>query len=813
MRRLSIQLVALTILCLGVAMPVEKSLADSTSDIFFSGYVDSAGQSSSLCKLTQAKTVQCFGQNDLGQLGNGTTNWSYTADQATLVSGLKNIKKISKAGFISCALDFDGAVFCWGGSSSKDLIPRPISGLPKATDISVGDSDENVCATSDEGVYCWAQRVGESTLYGTAQAPLKPTKIAGTEDVRTVNLSGWGSACGLTVSQKVKCWGGNYNREGGSMSCQDYCPAHEVPGLESVVKVGMYGVNACALNVNQQLWCWGQAYWGQLGSRQGSSDGSMPVLTSTGTKDFSVGFVVICGLQLNLDLWCSGYGIGNKTNVKTLGLGLTQLSRFQDIDLCLVVDESSFLCPVGFEAGNYGLRKLPTKNIIRFPESFATLKTIGDPSVIGSSKLGNSLFVDAGAWDSGVQITYQWLRDGVFIPGANSANYLLTSEDFQAKISVRITGTMTGYLPATRTSDEYLVAAGSLTQADFPKIVGDSVPLGILNASAGTWDSDVSFVYQWLVNGVEIPGANSPQYVLGVKEVGKNISVKLTGSKYGYVPLSRMSSESLINAGSLSQKPSPYISGKAEISNWLTAIPSTWDSGTTLNYQWLRDGVAIPAATSGSYTLQPSDHLKKISVSVTGSKEGYISETKTSESVTPVKEKDKIASLAFTGSSKVGAKAFVSPVNRNSKFDYSYQWLRNGEEIAGANSRTYLFGSEDVGSTVSARVCALYLKDVTHCVTQGIGSVVQLGVIKNVRSSFSGVSKVGRLLSASPATSDGQTSVSYQWLRDGNPIVDATKNTYFVDSLDKGSSISLRVTVSKPGYETVSKTSTSKFMN
>jgi hypothetical protein len=257
----------------------------------------------------------------------------------------------------------------------------------------------------------------------------------------------------------------------------------------------------------------------------------------------------------------------------------------------------------------------------------------------------------------------------------------------------------------------------------------------------------------------------------------------------------------------------PIINGESVPGGYLIAMTGDWDSGVTYTYQWIRDGVAIPAATSSSYTLQASDYLKKVSVAVTGSKEGYISETKTSNAVIPVKPKEKIASLRFTGTFKVGEKASVGPVNRNGKFDYSYQWLRGGVEIDGANSRTYLMGAEDAGANLSARVCALYLKDVTHCVSQDAGSAVQLGLLKNVKASISGVAKVGRMLNSTPVIFDKQATVAYQWLRNGDPIVDATRNSYFIDLLDKGSSISLRVTVSKPGYETEVKTSSSKLIN
>jgi hypothetical protein len=263
----------------------------------------------------------------------------------------------------------------------------------------------------------------------------------------------------------------------------------------------------------------------------------------------------------------------------------------------------------------------------------------------------------------------------------------------------------------------------------------------------------------------------------------------------------------------LALAPTPQVSGSSIIGNSVVAMPGSWDAGVRFSHQWLRDGVAIPVATSSSYTLQASDYLKKISVAVTGTKEGYISETKTSDVVIPVKPKEKIASLRFTGNTQVGSSVSVSPLPRNSKFDYSYQWFRNGSEILGANSKLQLLSALDVGASLSVKVCALYLKDVTNCLTQNLDSPVKLGLLKNIKASISGVAKVGRQFVASRVTSDSQTSVAYQWLRNETPIADATSNFYFVDSSDRGSSISLRVTVTKPGYETQVKTSSFKLIN
>jgi hypothetical protein len=373
---------------------------------------------------------------------------------------------------------------------------------------------------------------------------------------------------------------------------------------------------------------------------------------------------------------------------------------------------------------------------------------------------------------------------------------------------------------ASSCNQKYVIMAGSYVDPHLLKMESGEISLvgGLkvnqqLSVKASNWLEDSTFSYQWLRDGEPIEGETSSSYTTTLEDYLKHISVRVRVLKPGYVSSTKTSEDALVASGSLVQAPFPVLSGTAMIANSLTAIPGTWDSGSTFTYQWLRDGVAIPSATSSSYTLQASDYLKKISVAVTGSKEGYISETKTSDAVIPVKPEGKIASLRFTGSFKVGEKAYVAPSNRNGKFDYSYQWLRDGVEIPGATSRTYQIGAEDLGSNLSAKVCALYLKDVSHCVSQDAGSPVQLGVLKSVKASIAGVAKVGRMLNSTPVIFDKQATVTYQWLRNGEPIVDATRNSYFIDALDKGRSISLRVTVSKPGFETVVKTSNSKFIN
>src|SRR5262245_40446583 len=102
----------------------------------------SAG-SAHTCQVNEDGTVRCWGANDAGQLGNGTTNTGPTTLPA-LVSNLTGAIAISVAGRHSCALLVGGTVKCWGanffgqlgnGTTSPSSIPVLVSGLTNAVAI------------------------------------------------------------------------------------------------------------------------------------------------------------------------------------------------------------------------------------------------------------------------------------------------------------------------------------------------------------------------------------------------------------------------------------------------------------------------------------------------------------------------------------------------------------------------------------------------------------------------------------------------------------------------------------------------------
>ncbi|MFJ4171922.1 hypothetical protein ACIPY3_20635, partial [Paenarthrobacter sp. NPDC089714] len=148
-----------------------------------------------------------------------------------------------------------------------------------------------------------------------------------------------------------------------------------------------------------------------------------------------------------------------------------------------------------------------------------------------------------GTWaPAPVTLTYQWYRAGTAITGATAPTYKLTGADTGKTLTVKVTGTKTGYVTVTTTSaPTATIAAGVLTTAA-PTITGTARVGYVLTANPGTWaPAPVTLTYQWYRAGTAITGATAPTYKLTGADTGKTLTVKVTGTKTGYVTVTKTS--------------------------------------------------------------------------------------------------------------------------------------------------------------------------------------------------------------------------------------------------------------------------------
>ena len=288
----------------------------------------SAGASHT-CALTISGGVKCWGANDYGGLGDGTTiNRWMPVDVSGLTSGVQAIA----AGLAStCALTTTGGVKCWGwndrgqlgdGTTFTRLTPVDVSGLASGIQA-IGVGWTHTCAVTMGGaVKCWGWNKYGGLGDGTTTNRLTPVDVSGLNSVIKVVAAGGGHTCALTTAGGVKCWGGNDAGQLGDGTTTNHWTPVDVSGLTGGVQaVAAGGYDTCALTTAGGAKCWGFNALGQLGDGT-TTDRWTPVdvsgLTSGVQAIAAGGGPNTCALTTGGGVKCSG-----RNNRGQLGDGTT----------------------------------------------------------------------------------------------------------------------------------------------------------------------------------------------------------------------------------------------------------------------------------------------------------------------------------------------------------------------------------------------------------------------------------------------------------------------------------------------------------
>lgn len=247
----------------------------------------------SACALLAGGSIECWGVNLFGELGNGSSvEQSLTP---VVVSGVSNAIAVSVGLDDACALLAGGTVDCWGGNTWGELgngtttnssTPVAVSGLSKV--VAIGAGFEHNCAVLSTGtVECWGNGNNGALGNGTTTSSSTPVVVSGLNSAVAVS-GGLGQTCAVLSGGSVECWGGNAHGELGKESVAYSSTPIAVSGLSNAIAVSAGEDRTCAVLSDGTAECWGSYFLGN-----GTANSSFTPIIVSGSREvvgISAGF-------------------------------------------------------------------------------------------------------------------------------------------------------------------------------------------------------------------------------------------------------------------------------------------------------------------------------------------------------------------------------------------------------------------------------------------------------------------------------------------------------------------------------------------
>lgn len=290
-----------------------------------SGVRQVATGSDHACAVLDSGGVKCWGDNGYGQLGNGSIG-----DETSPIDvpDLTQILSVTAGAYHTCALTSGRTVLCWGynglgqlgdNSTTDRAIPTVVTGLSDIVEIRAGVV--HTCARSSTGgIKCWGSNDSGQLGDGSLNNWSSPVDVVGLSGQAQALSAGGAHTCAL-IAGLAKCWGRNTSGQIGDGTNIDRPNPTSVVGLSALTSISAGILHTCAVVESNGVRCWGEGSAGELGDG-GNISSALPLVVVNVTSDqmsVSAGNAVSCAVSSGGATKCWGanfYGtVGDGTNL------------------------------------------------------------------------------------------------------------------------------------------------------------------------------------------------------------------------------------------------------------------------------------------------------------------------------------------------------------------------------------------------------------------------------------------------------------------------------------------------------------------
>jgi alpha-tubulin suppressor-like RCC1 family protein len=230
------------------------------------------------CARADDGRLWCWGRNDNGELGDGSD--AFFQERPVQVGALgAEVAQVATSGTHTCARKLDGTLWCWGsndagqlgdGTTAGGATPRMVQSLGASVrQVSTGSNNHTCARLADGTAWCWGDNYAGQLGDGTTSSSALPVQVLGLASVVDIS-AGFNHACARESDGTLWCWGDNKGGQlGDGRSGQLALATSPVRvaklGTDVVeVRAGI-GAATCARRKGGDVWCWGARGCGMMG--------------------------------------------------------------------------------------------------------------------------------------------------------------------------------------------------------------------------------------------------------------------------------------------------------------------------------------------------------------------------------------------------------------------------------------------------------------------------------------------------------------------------------------------------------------------